>query len=408
MNDNKENIVKRIAFYCCDFYPNQSGYSFAFQALVIGLSKAEEDSIIDVFTPVELNNKEELRIERVRIFRLAVSPPKMMPRFGKLFFHHFVRPFIQAKQIEKNENINKYSYCVFESIDDPLVLTALPNHILKKTIVRIHATSETEYALWDNKLFQRFRRGLIKHHLQKSIRFIASTTQYYLEFVKKWYLEENDLLIAEKRFFVIPNALLSEIARDRGCFSPPESVRHFVTLGRMDARGVNQKGFDDILGALANLSDSERTRVKLTLIGAGNDRDRLISLSQKISCVEFEFIERLPNDAVASIVASADCVILASRYEGMSMFAMEALALGAPVIYSNAGGLRMLVEGNGFSYPAGNQTELSDAIRRMLCLTQEELDSMSDQSRRIISKYSVNYSGLQLKTFSSLLNTSQL
>ena len=61
--------MKKIAIYCVDFFPSEGGYSFAFQNLIKGLTSSYQDVVIDVFTPVQLNNIEDLNLNRVNVYR---------------------------------------------------------------------------------------------------------------------------------------------------------------------------------------------------------------------------------------------------------------------------------------------------------------------------------------------------
>jgi glycosyltransferase involved in cell wall biosynthesis len=393
--------AKRVAFYCCDFYPNQSGYSYAFQAMVKGLLLADRECEVDVFSGVSLGGGAEWAPDRVNVVRLSRSAPNWAGRTGRAIFGQLIRPYLIARKITAFDKTKGYSYVVFESIDDPLVMLFVSRGILKKSIVRIHATSETEYALWAGGLYQTVRRMLIQRLLVGPVVYVASTSKYYLDFVKRWYLADNAILIAKKRFCVVPNSIEMSGDVSHGPFSERGARRHFVTLGRMDRNGVNQKGFEDIIGALWLVCEADRSSMRITFVGAGSERARLLRAARAVPFVECEFIERLPNNEVSKLIRSADCVVLASRYEGMSVFAMEALASGAPVVFSDAGGLRGLVQGNGFAFPSGDQQSLAKALSEVARSSSDQLEAMSRRSVELAAKYSVIGSGRILNAFAA-------
>ncbi len=79
------------------------------------------------------------------------------------------------------------------------------------------------------------------------------------------------------------------------------------------------------------------------------------------------------QDAVSLLPATSDpyahikkasCVIMPSRYEALPMVALESLAMGRPVIASDAGGLRdIVIEGvNGRLFPCGDTRKLSECL----------------------------------------------
>jgi glycosyltransferase involved in cell wall biosynthesis len=70
---------------------------------------------------------------------------------------------------------------------------------------------------------------------------------------------------------------------------------------------------------------------------------------------------------VASLLAEADVVVVPSLSEGLGTAALEALALGVPLVASGVGGLvEILSDGAGLGVPPGDGRALADAVRRVL------------------------------------------
>ena len=394
--------MKKIAIYCLDFFPSEGGYPFAFQNLIKGLAHSYKDVIIDVFTPVQLNDNEDLNIDRVNVYRLKHVNLFKNIRFIRFLWSFFVRPWMQARVISKEFSKKKYEFLLFETVDDPLVLYFLPSNIKKKVIVRIHATSETEYVLWAGGWVQNFKKFLIKRMLRDDIKYIAATCDYYIGFVKKWFLLDNKIITSSKQYCSIPNSIdvanFGTIARTR-----TQDRYEFLTLGRMDVLGANQKGFDDILMAIILLPDEIKNRVSFTIVGKGCARDRLMRIASKIDIVNIKFIESLPNAEVSKLLHSSDCVILASRYEGMSIFAMESLAHACPVIFSDTGGISEFVSNNGYLFSPGDPIELSKAIEKISIMSFSELKTFGLESVNLINKYSHANAAKRLMNFSNLI-----
>lgn len=106
--------------------------------------------------------------------------------------------------------------------------------------------------------------------------------------------------------------------------------RRFIAAGRL----VQQKGFDHLLDMFAKLPQQDH----LTILGVGPEeaflRQKVQSL--KLSNISFEGFISEPW----SRYAGADAFILSSRWEGMPNAALEALAVGTPVIATaESGGL---------------------------------------------------------------------
>ncbi|MDO9091974.1 MAG: glycosyltransferase family 4 protein [Rubrivivax sp.] len=392
----------RIAVYCCDYYPAVSGYSFAFQDLVRGLGEHPAGVEVDVFTPVPLASAEEVSLRGVRVIRVDLparfAGVPVLPALWNLF----AKPWLTSRTIAMEHRNRDYDFLVAETIEDPLALRFLPAELRARTMVRVHACMETEVVLWGRGAVFALRRRLIGHVLRHHVRFIAATSHYYLGFVKRWYLREDELLIAGKRFCVIENSAPMLGGVPRHGFARPDRV-HFMTLGRMDWQGANQKGFDDILLALLHLDPAARQRVQLTVVGKGTERARLMQLASGIEGATVEFIESMPNNAVREHLQTVDCVILASRYEGMSVFALEALGSACPVIYSSAGGIADLVDGNGYQFPAGDAHALAERIGRFLSLADSDLRRMSERSLQLAAGFTPRAAAERLLEFSRLI-----
>lgn len=63
-----------------------------------------------------------------------------------------------------------------------------------------------------------------------------------------------------------------------------------------------------------------------------------------------------------AVVASADIVVVPSRFEGFGLTALEAMGLSKPVIASRAGGLPEVLGDTGRLVPVGGVTALADAL----------------------------------------------
>jgi glycosyltransferase involved in cell wall biosynthesis len=69
---------------------------------------------------------------------------------------------------------------------------------------------------------------------------------------------------------------------------------------------------------------------------------------------------------VPQLLESAYIVILSSRYEGLSLSSIEAMASGRPFIASDVPGLRDVVKGAGLLFPPGNEKKLAEHINSLL------------------------------------------
>jgi glycosyltransferase involved in cell wall biosynthesis len=125
-----------------------------------------------------------------------------------------------------------------------------------------------------------------------------------------------------------------------------------VCVGRLS----RQKGQDVLLRAWPTI----RTRVpdaRLVLVGDGPDDQRLRSLAT----AGVEFVGR--RDDVPEWLAASDVVTLPSRWEGMSLSMLEAMALGRSVVATDVPGAREALSGGaGEVVPVDDERALADAL----------------------------------------------
>ena len=67
-------------------------------------------------------------------------------------------------------------------------------------------------------------------------------------------------------------------------------------------------------------------------------------LDERGIAANFRLVGSQPQDRLPLYYAAADVVAVPSRYESFGLVAVEALACGAPVVASRAGGLRFTIE----------------------------------------------------------------
>lgn len=106
--------------------------------------------------------------------------------------------------------------------------------------------------------------------------------------------------------------------------------RLFVGAGRL----VDQKGFDRLIGALGVWRDRDDWR--LIILGEGPDHQKLQQMIDRhgLKQITLAGFESRPW----RYFAVADAFVLPSRHEGLPNVALEALALGVPVIASDSAG----------------------------------------------------------------------
>lgn len=361
-------------FYCHVFYPQNTGYSNAFQNLINSILDNDLDLEVTVMTPFPLPDGEaELARDRLKIVRL-------FPKIKIRKIRYFINDYFYAKKVSEKFKNENYDFLIVETFDQAVFINSLDDYVYEKMAVRIHSTNETEYTFFNNKLNCKLRKYLIKNKISKKLKWVLSTNTFHIDFAKRYYFDENLINIGDKSFFTLPNAVNSFSPDD---FSVSEKVKIF-SLGRMDYLGNNQKGFTDFIYALKLLPKSVLDKFEIKIVGKGDMRSSLINLCENIDNVTF--IEEMSHKEVISTLKSSDVVILPSRYEGLSMFALEGLATGNACLFSKTGGLIDMVDDNGIFFEPQNIESIVSALTDLANLDSKSLIEMKKKSIDICEK----------------------
>jgi glycosyltransferase involved in cell wall biosynthesis len=116
--------------------------------------------------------------------------------------------------------------------------------------------------------------------------------------------------------------------RARDCF-------HIVAVGRM----VPEKGFGELLAAAAQLDQP----VRVTLIGDGPEQSRLRAEATRLG-LELALPGRVDPAELSAHYRGADVVAQPSHREGFGLVAAEALLAGTPVVATDSGGVREVLD----------------------------------------------------------------
>jgi glycosyltransferase involved in cell wall biosynthesis len=121
----------------------------------------------------------------------------------------------------------------------------------------------------------------------------------------------------------------------RAALGLPTDKTIFGTIGRIE---FNQKQQDFLVRTFSN-AWKNRNNMHLVITGDGPDRERLEALIKELGLQEQ--VTLLPWQADSSLVYSAlDLLIIPSRFEGVPLVMLEALACGVPVIGSARDGMK--------------------------------------------------------------------
>jgi D-inositol-3-phosphate glycosyltransferase len=192
-----------------------------------------------------------------------------------------------------------------------------------------------------------------------------------------------------QRFSPIPPA----VAKER--VGIPLNDKNIIFAGRIEPL----KGIDTLLRAMALIQQRYPEAVKgvcVAIIGGDPwaetpdaEMARLQELRRELGITDIvTFLGAKDQEILPNYYAAAEMVIMPSHYESFGMVALEAMAMGTPVIASEVGGLAFLVrdDENGFHVPSRDPEALAE---RIYCLLTDEAcrDRLGRQARYYALQY---------------------
>lgn len=186
-----------------------------------------------------------------------------------------------------------------------------------------------------------------------------------------------DLLIANSEF--IEAQLISRFHVDPKralVVSPGINYRLFSTAGSPGSRGgilfvgrlARGKGVHELVQAVGQLDGD----TDLRFVGDGPERAAL-EFATRSAGIRAEFHGALPPAEVARLMGQAAVVAMPSVYpEALGLVALEAMAAGALVVASSAGGIgESVIDGKtGWSVPPGDVDALASALREAMVMAE--------------------------------------
>ena len=161
-----------------------------------------------------------------------------------------------------------------------------------------------------------------------------------------------------------------------------DDVTRFIYIGRI----MKEKGMDEYLYCAEKLHEKYGDRISFAGIGYfDDDYEERIKAAEKAG-----YFKMIPfQKDIRPYLAETDAVVHPSYHEGMSNVIMEAAATGRPVIASDIGGCREIVDPDvsGFLVPPRDRDALYDALDRFMGLSAEERRAMGEAGRKFVEEH---------------------
>lgn len=219
--------------------------------------------------------------------------------------------------------------------------------------------------LWDGDLegFQRFAGGLRVKALRLArnralgrVDRLVCPSSYLASLAVEWGVPQERVSVLPNPAPPLPALPAREDAREQLAVDGPT----LAFAGRI----TRQKALEIGLEAMQQVPDA-----RLLVAGDGPDLDAVRSAAAELGLGErVRFLGPQTREGVLALFRAADASLLSSTWENFPHSVVESLAVGTPVVATDAGGVpEVVTDGvNGLLVPAGDVVALAAAIERML------------------------------------------
>jgi len=305
-----------------------------------------------------------------------------------------------------------------KSVYNPLNVFYLRRHILKNKydIVHVHLFPAsywvalaarsiltarpklifTEHSTHNRRRTKRYLKNIEKL-VYSTYHKVVSVSSQVQENLIDW-LNPND----KSKFIVIENgtdvekfSLAKPYMKNEICNTFSDNTKLVCMVGRF----TEAKDQVTLIKAIAKLPEN----VHLLLIGDGPLREENEMLCENIGVSERVHFLGFRED-VPRILKTIDVVVLSSKWEGLPLSLIEAMAAGKPVIGSNVQGIVDVLRNKEMVFQMGDSSELAKKIFSLLD-DKNTCNILLEENAKKVAAYSVKYTASRyLDLYKELVN----
>lgn len=222
----------------------------------------------------------------------------------------------------------------------------------------------------------------VKNKCIKGSALMSVLSAYEARYIRKrkWY-DQVDLFICPSEFYQ------RKLTEGNFTKSPIVTMRNPLPLNTVYEANDTNDGYILYFGRLSQekgvktlMEAAKQCNCHLVILGTGPQEEELKTYAE--GCANIEFKGFQTGVTLQNYIKNSKCVVLPSEwYENGPYSAMEAMALGKPLIVSNFGGLPELVEDsvNGYIFE-GTAKELAEKISKLQMLPEAMYRKMTQSS----------------------------
>ncbi len=157
-------------------------------------------------------------------------------------------------------------------------------------------------------------------------------------------------------------------------------------------RLIEAKGVQDLIEAYCHLIFPKiHPKLELWIIGDGNYRKQLEA--QAANCPSIKFLGEQSHNIVMEYLKQTDIFVNPSYSEGLPTSVLEAASLGLPIVATDVGGTREIIEHRVSGYLCSKGVDALYEALSYMCTHRGEALQMGNQAR-IIAKSKFGWDGI--------------
>ena len=187
---------------------------------------------------------------------------------------------------------------------------------------------------------------------------VVAVSQEVKEIIQEMYGLSDSKIVVVKNGIIFGNSFIEPADLKREFHARPDTLK-LIAVGRL----TYQKALEVLVRAVAELVKRGLEDLLVLIVGDGEERLRLEELILNLGVGRYVRLLGLRHD-VMGLMKASDLFVLPSRYEGLSIAMIEAMACGLPIIASDSPGLKDYIknEQNGLLFPVEDHKTLAERI----------------------------------------------
>lgn len=325
--------------------------------------------VLQIINSLGTGGAEKLLLDSIPLYRKAGIEMDLL-----IFWDHDL-PFL--KELERQHCCNIYILSKssnFRSIYNPMHILRMRRIMQQYDIAHVHLFPAQYYAVFANLLngFLNKRKIplIFTEHSTSNRRIVNKKYQWIEKLIYKHY--NYQICISENVKKVYENYLGKDFRQ--------EVIRNGIDVKRyqyaLPCDKIKKEADDFLLIQVSGFREMKDQatlirslsflpqHIKLLLAGDGPLRARNEDLVKALSLESR--VQFLGNRSdIQALLKSADVVVLSSKYEGFGLAIVEGMAAGRPVVATDVGGLREIVNGYGQLFPQGCAQALAEQVLKL-------------------------------------------